>query len=197
MCFSFKKIINKEKGFTLVELMVSVGIFVFMTALLLSKYGSFNQGILLTNLAYDVALTIRTAQSYGLNVKSRSRTLDQFEGAFGVYFDTNNSGTPAPNTQIILFADVNGNNKYDSGEQVLKYLIKKGVVVSELYYNSNISINTINIIFKRPDPKALIFKNTDTNINDVIDVVTISLKTPDNSIRKIYVRSTGQVGVVN
>ena len=60
----------KNKGFTLVELLVSISIFVFMTALVVSRYAAFNQGTLMTNLAYDIALTIRTAQTYGLSVKS-------------------------------------------------------------------------------------------------------------------------------
>jgi prepilin-type N-terminal cleavage/methylation domain-containing protein len=61
---------HQQKGFTIIELVVSVAIFAFMTAFLVARYGTFNQGVLLTNLAYDVALTIRNAQSYGLNVKS-------------------------------------------------------------------------------------------------------------------------------
>ena len=59
-----------NKGFTLIELLVCITIFVIMTALLLFKYGNFNQSVLLTNLAYDTALTIRTAQNYGLSVKA-------------------------------------------------------------------------------------------------------------------------------
>jgi prepilin-type N-terminal cleavage/methylation domain-containing protein len=55
------KINLKNKGFTLVELMVTVGIFTIISGLLLARYSNFNQGIILTNLAYDIALTIRSA----------------------------------------------------------------------------------------------------------------------------------------
>ncbi len=192
MYSSFKKKIDSGKGFTLVELLVSVSIFVFMTALLLSKYGSFNQGILLTNLAYDVALTIRTAQSYGLNVKSKSRTADEFEGSFGVHFDKTASGSPAKNTQIILFADVGTvANSYDTEDVIMStYNIKRGSVVSELTVLAT-SKSTLDLVFKRPDPKAMIHNDVNN------DVATIELKTSDGSTKKIYVRNTGQIGVVN
>ena len=48
---------------------MTVAIFIFMTALVVANYGSFNDGTLLTSMSYDVALALRGAQSYGLNVK--------------------------------------------------------------------------------------------------------------------------------
>src|ERR1035437_4022736 len=96
-------------GFTLVELMVTVGIFLFMTALVVAKYGSFNDGTLLTSMSYDVALTLRSAQSYGLNVQSYN-SQNLFNYPYGIHF----SSAAGSNNQMILFADVNVNNIYDS-----------------------------------------------------------------------------------
>ncbi len=59
-----------SRGFTLIELVISIAIFVIMTALVVAKYGNFNQGALLTDTAYDIALVLHTAQSYGLSVKN-------------------------------------------------------------------------------------------------------------------------------
>ncbi|MDE2188747.1 MAG: type II secretion system protein, partial [Patescibacteria group bacterium] len=77
-------------GFTLIELMVTVGIFVFMTALLVARYGSFNNGEILTSMAYDVALALRNAQAYGLNVQGYNNS-NSFNYPYGIDFDTTSS----------------------------------------------------------------------------------------------------------
>lgn len=40
-----------------------------MTALVMARYNDFYSGTLFKNLAYDIAITIREAQSYGISVK--------------------------------------------------------------------------------------------------------------------------------
>ena len=102
-------IARSKKGFTVIELVISVAIFVFMTALMIAKYSNFDQSVLLTDVAYDTALTIRTAQAYGTSVKGAGTTVVSFQNAYGVHFDT---GSP---TQMILYADTNGNGRYDAG----------------------------------------------------------------------------------
>src|ERR1035437_8782416 len=110
-------------GFTLVELMVTVGIFLFMTALVVAKYGSFNDGTLLTSMSYDVALTLRSAQSYGLNVQSYN-SQNLFNYPYGIHF----SSAAGSNNQMILFADVNVNNIYDSADNppITTYTLARG-----------------------------------------------------------------------
>lgn len=193
-----KKIFTFNKGFTLVELMISVGIFALITALLVAKYGTFNQGILLTNLAYDVALTLRTAQSYGLNVKSTPGGTDRYSNEFnlpyGVHFDKGISGTPAPNTQIIFFAD-NGDWQYTSSDQVIStYNIKRGSKIETICGGTdnahcNTTLNALDVIFIRPDPDAIMTGNA--------VYAEITLKSSDGGTKKVIVRRTGQIAVSN
>ncbi len=188
------------KAFTLVELMVTVGIFALMTALVLAKYGTFNKGILLTNQAYDVALLLRTAQSYGLNVKSKpgsggTNYSSDFTPAYGVNFSF--SATGAANTRIIFFADTNGNALYDSGEEISTYTLKRGTVVSLTCVGNSVAncllLPTaevpLSITFKRPDPDAHI-----NNLTGYADAV-IGLTSSDGGTKKIIVTSTGQISV--
>ena len=70
--YTLNPIPSRSGGFTLIELIVSVAIFVFMTALVVAKYGNFNQSVLMTDLAYDIALTLRTAQTYGVSVQGQA-----------------------------------------------------------------------------------------------------------------------------
>lgn len=81
---------HKIAGFTLVELMVAVGIYILMAALLFANQNKFNHSLSFSNLGYDVALTIRQAQTYGFAVQGENNTSNgatSFSNAFGVHFD--------------------------------------------------------------------------------------------------------------
>ncbi len=195
MKLKFNKQNNITKGFTLIELIVSIAIFAIMTSLLLSKYGNFNQGILLTNLAYDVALTIRNAQSYGLNVKSSDRASNLFDYPYGVHFDANNE-------VFTFFADVNSNGDYNNpGDTIVSDTrIKRGSQIGNLCLGTSVNctpVSKLNIIFKRPDPNALFNAKTAANADVTGNYAEITLKANDGSIKVVVVRSTGQIAVNN
>lgn len=197
------KVNLKKKGFTLVELMVTVGIFTIITGLLLAQYAGFNRGIILTNLAYDIALTIRSAQSAGINVKSvpmGSGFSGEFNYPFGVYF-TDNS------TSFISFADSNYDDntdigRYNSGEEIATTNIKRGSRISDICAGTesacNNNISELNIVFKRPDPIAHIVSVDPTNGNRITTenpYAEITVSSVDGTTRQVIIRSTGQISV--
>lgn len=195
------KIKNFCKGFTILELVISIAIFAIMSALLLARYGTFNQGILLDNLAYDIALTIRNAQSYGLNVRSSSRTANLFDKPYGVHFDINDP------THFIFFVDTGGYGVYNPNidldndgnpDQILsKTTITRGSKISALCVNScsaGTPVTSVDITFKRPDPNAIIKINGRTDIYNSDTDITI-MAVDGQTIKRITVRSTGQVTV--
>jgi prepilin-type N-terminal cleavage/methylation domain-containing protein len=189
------------KGFTILELVISIAIFAIMSALLLARYGTFNQGILLDNLAYDIALTIRNAQSYGLNVRSSSRTANLFDKPYGVHFDINDP------THFIFFVDTGGYGVYNPNidldndgnpDQILsKTTITRGSKISALCVNgcsAGTPVTSVDITFKRPDPNAIIKINGRTDIYNSDTDITI-MAVDGQTIKRITVRSTGQVTV--
>lgn len=192
------------KGFTLVELMVSVAIFAMMTALVVVKYGSFNQSVLLTNLAYDVALTIRTAQTYGLSVKAPTDSSPTFSSAYGVTIGTDTiacAGANSDSQQFLMFADTypssTGNAICDSNDILTStYAIKRGGSVSQVCAGAGsctLGAGRLDITFKRPDPHATICFNGASSCGHTY--AEIVLKASDNSTRKIIVRSNGQITI--
>ncbi|MFA6552210.1 MAG: type II secretion system protein [Candidatus Paceibacterota bacterium] len=96
-------------GFTIVELIVSIAIFVIMTGIILVNYGQFGQKILVTNLAYDIALSIREAQVYGMSVKESDLDANSptFSSGYGINFI---GGTPT--RSYVLFADKDNGGVY-------------------------------------------------------------------------------------
>ena len=206
-----------SRGFTLIELLICVVIFIIMTALLVAKYGNFNQSTLLTDTAYDIALVLHTAQSYGLSVKNAGAlgTAANFQTAYGVDFNTSSTGdycgSPAANANNIeLFADTGPSLSPDrvcgNGDTpVNSYAVTRGATISCLYAgappsgstsidcsSSQNKVGQLDITFLRPNPDATICGGG--NCNNTYGQIT--LMASDGSLRTIGVYQNGQI-VVN
>lgn len=170
-----------NRGFTIVELMVSVAIFVVMTSLVMAKFGNLNQGTLLTDTAYDIALTLRTTQSYGLSVKNAGGLGGvNFSLPYGLNFNQSATADPcgATQTSIKLFADNHetAGQSFNGGCRsvdlpVSTYALTRGATIKNICVTANnfcpkdASGNTIynttelSVSFQRPNPDALICPN--------------------------------------
>ncbi len=195
---------SMRSGFTLVELLVSVAIFALMTALVVAKYGAFNQSIFLTNLAYDVALTVRTAQTYGLSVKSTATTgtYSSPTYAYGVTIGTDSiscAGSSSNATQFLMFTDIGTtpNAICDAGDTLVStYALKRGATVYQVCAGGSSCTpgsGRLDVTFKRPDPKATICFNSSCTHS----FAQIVLKAPDGTTKAVEIRSTGQISVTD
>lgn len=181
---------SSVKGFTLIELMVSIAIMAFIVGVALINHGKFNNTIALTNLSYEMALSIREAQVYGVSVRSfGSVTPTQY----GVWF----YGNP---TQYILFADTNGNNVFDSGEAVETAQITQGNYISNFCAEkSGVStcygtLSGLSVLFKRPNPDAVVV-GVSGGSPSLYESAKIEVSSKDGSKRCVSVLPTGQVSV--
>lgn len=195
---------SNNKGFTLIELLVAIAIFTVMTSILVVKYGGFSEGMTLTNLAYDIALTLREAQSYGINSSdagSLTGSPGQFNTAYGVYFNTGNK------TRFTLYgdydaADTGGRVGYSGGAESIRAMtMKQGNKIDFLCVRQGsgscaININIVDIQFKRPDPSPVIYAGTNaTSLTKNWDYAEIRIVSPNGSYRKVVVRTSGQISV--
>lgn len=184
--------------------MVSVSIFAFMTTFLLAKYGNFNQSIFLTNLAYDVAIAVRSAQAYGLNVRDQAGTGGgEFGISYGVYLEADSTGSSAGSKKFILFSEPKDDTKtYTTGgnssdTEIQRFDIKRNMFVSEIRLSNNCSggvtsVSNVSVVFTRPDPSASIKSGS-----NVYNCAQIVLQSPDETKMSVIVRKTGQISVEN
>ena len=176
------------RGFTLIELLVVLAIIVILSAIVLTSQSTFNKTIVLANTAYDVALTLRATETYGIGNRAVGSTAN-----VGYGLDFQNT-TPKSFT---LFADVYpaigstgpfchapigpasgpgavpGNCVYDQGqgEKVTDYTLGNGITINDFcgYSPTNQSWSCANsgnqklakldIVFSRPNPDPSIMMN--------------------------------------
>jgi prepilin-type N-terminal cleavage/methylation domain-containing protein len=202
----FKK--NLSKGFTLIELIVVLAIFAIITGIALADQGNLNSNILVSNLAYEIGLSIRQAQSYGVGVRAVSTT-GGFDGAYGVSFDVSK-----PN-RIILFNDLNGDNLYEDGEEdsELQVVNQQGnkIVATCVELDpgqkctKDTGVGLLTITFKRPNPEAVFTRASVDSDGNIIDGTMVNNATgpayivvntaSGNNCRVVTIQSTGQVSV--
>jgi prepilin-type N-terminal cleavage/methylation domain-containing protein len=188
----------KNQGFTLVELLVSIGIFTAVTAVAVFNHTQFNSSVLLTDLAYEVALSIRQAQFYGITVKQTSADPTKFTSGYGIHFDTGSNKT------YTLFEDVkNGGTPpnhvragADGDVDIETFKIEKGNTISKICLDGTTPCSNavVDISFVRPNPDAYIRANGNTST--AYAKAEVCILSPANIKRKVVVESTGQISVV-
>lgn len=184
------------KAFSLVELLVVISIFSLISLVILANHSRFNSSVLLTSLSYDIALSIRQAQVYGLSVRGfdPGTGVNTFQVGYGLRFNSTGSYT--------FFADTNKSKTYDSGDTVLStytlshtHSIKRFCATTaeqvEVCSDSG-ALPELDVVFYRPDPDAIISAGGATRYSSAKIVVTSGSQT-----RTVVVASTGQISVQN
>lgn len=191
---------KKNAGFTLVELMVTITVMLIITSVSLFNYTEFNSVTMTNNLAYDIALAVRQAQSYGIAVRANSNnTQADFDIAYGIHFSKSN------NVLVFnLFADTSSEGKYDIGEELQEYKLLQGTSIEKVCITDGGCLTSdsgqyIDILFKRPDPESKISYNIERDLERVgvaDKTVTITIENATKNLRKnIIVYPTGQLSI--
>ncbi len=178
-------------GFTLVELLISISIFTLITTVSVFNYSAFNSSVGLTNLAYEIALSVRQAQFYGITVK-QSTTSGNFDSGYGVHFEKDSAS-------YTLFEDRDVDHIYDgTSEDLERYTIQKGNRISKLCTHTTVlacDLDSLDLTFVRPNPETFIARNGLTSSLYTSQKAIVCLASPKGEVRKVVVEATGQISV--
>ncbi len=203
-----------NKGFTLIELMMSVAIMMLVSAVVIYNHQKFNDNLEITNLAYTVALSLRQAQVYGMSVQGLiegDSEEERFGVAYGVHFDMDHP------TSYIFFADTNHDGRYGGDEDncsagssggdlcLEKVTIGRGNQLGALCENSTAGTScystnrAIDVTYKRPEPdgnfKSSLSNGTPNSV--VISDVIVRIVSPGGRSKDISAYTTGQIAITN
>jgi len=199
----FRRPARLSRAFTLIELLVVTGIIVIISTIILANNNRFGGVVLLENLAYDVALSIRQAQVYGISVaRFQSNT---FSAGYGVHFDLSSPDT------YVLFADaIQANGLYDcpqpgtnNCELVETTTLSTGYNIYNLCETPSSGVETcgiskIDVVFKRPEPDAWISASGVSCINNngtCGESARVLLQSPHGDHMSVVIYANGQISV--
>jgi prepilin-type N-terminal cleavage/methylation domain-containing protein len=205
---------NRKRGFTLAELVVTMGIVVTILTIVLLNQSNYTDGAALGGLTDEVSSAVTQAQVYGISVKELGTGSNDFSASYGVEFRLPEAG--GTYDAYILFADrLNGgvkNMQYDSGwscptdslsECLSKIPITRGNKIKEICTirtggNDICNIDKVDISFARPATEAQIkFFNNGGNPYSPANIVgvKITFESPKGLNKSVLVYTTGQVSV--
>jgi type II secretory pathway pseudopilin PulG len=198
----------RVRAFTLVELMVSLGVVIVLTTILLYRYPETAVRLTLVNASHTAALLVREAQVRGSAIDSVNSSL----GGYGVYV-----ALAQPN-KFVLFGDLVtsaigpygvaiGNGLFESASPnetkttttlPSRYVISKLCVGSGFPFTcnsaNNPAITSLTISFTRPNPVPSIYVN---NTGTTQPAACIELRSPQaplsGHVRSVQVYSSGMI----
>lgn len=174
--------ISRSRAFTLIELVVTVGIFAIISTVIITRNSQFDEEIFLSDMAYDVALSVRRAQSYGINVHGSAGSFDH---PYGIYF-TNAT------TTYKFFVDTDDDGFYDDPDELIEtYTLGRGTSIGPLCDPASktpCDLENLTVIFRRPEPDAIIQQGT-------LSRAVVGINAPRGGQRYVYIESTGQFSI--
>lgn len=187
----------KNRGFTLLEMVVVLTIFLITTVIVLSNFKGFSRKSSLDLLAQEMSLVIRQAQVYGIATKFQDTGGVKDFPSYGIYINVVNP------THFILFADQNDSGKYEASDvQLEQFNLYGGARIKDLLDENDNPLPRINgginvaMVFRRPAVETLFncLPVCPSPSQIKIQIEDAGLNNPNNT-RNIVVWKTGHIYV--
>lgn len=186
----------QNRGFGLVELLVTFSILVLVLGSVLVRQDSFNSAVLLRNEAYEIALHAREVQMYAVSILSSA---DAYRGVYGLYFDKTGTNKYSYKT----YRDTDNDSYYSPAEEFgVQGKIDPRFEIGDIrIIDSSGAVNSrdyVAVIFQRPNFDARFFRGVGAG-NEISNVssleVDLIVRSDSSKKRTIEITKTGQITV--
>ncbi len=176
---------KKSKGFTLIEILVSVGIIILLTALIFPSYKSGEAQFVLDRSANKLAQDLRRAQEMAMSMKEENCNGVKANG-YGIHFNISWKDAEG-NYYYKLFANCNNNHHRDNNDKDLEEIkLERGIEINNLFPADNFSI-----LFVPPDPCVWI----NSQSSGIEAQIVLARKDNPSEKRTIKINNSGLIEV--
>lgn len=191
---------KENRAFTLVELLVVLGLMSLFSTLFVGGYMSFRDELAMSRYAQGIASAFRKAESGSIVAAAESYTSPEaFPGGYGIYTDLDTMPR-----KFYFFKDIDPdgagpqqpNGRYDAGERIRAISLPNQITIIKTFLydasSSEVAKKPLSLLFHRPDPTLIAYKDTTLL---AASHYGIRIQSSSGSARTIHVWSTGQIYV--
>lgn len=166
------------RGFTLVEFLISMGIIVVLSSVIILGKTSEEKKLALQRMAYQISQDFRQAQEKSMGAEEEKSICGVQLGynRFGIHFNQGDN-------YYYLFVDCDGGNDYDNDEMLRKISLEREVKIENLT-----PLSPLDIVFEPPEPLTYI------NGAQWGAEAAITLKL-ESSTKKVKINSSGRIEI--
>lgn len=192
-----------NRGFSLIELVVTVGIIVIISTLILVNYPNLSEMHSIDRAARLVSIKIRDAETRAMSIKEDPTSSTARFPAYGVHFDLSSP------KNVMLFVDLNcsatatSNCKYESvsGDIIFETkIIPTNAVIKQICgnlksdpFNKNCNLISADIVFLRPTPSVFLKGADNLGTYDFSDIEVIISEARTSDKKMIGATQGGQI----
>jgi prepilin-type N-terminal cleavage/methylation domain-containing protein len=140
---------EKKSGFSLIEIIVSLGIVLIVLASVVPSYFLIRENLSLLRSSYKLSQDLQRAREMASSTRSLEGSVPY---GYGVFLRKGEE-------QYLIYADLNGNERYGAGDRVLETIELESNVYFKQLSDISLSIN-----FKSPDPVTKLSSNEDSTV---------------------------------
>lgn len=182
----------KEKGFTIIELIVTISIISVLLVVSIANFPNIKLQFALSRVTYTFAQNVRKAQGMALSgvPYKDSLGIEKPVDGYGIYVDIGSLG----NKKYILYADkFPGNQEYDASDYVVDAVnlssSEPGIIIKEI---DGVLLNKASINFQKPDSDVEI---TDLESGQSSAQIVFAQDSDATKTRAVLVNTTGLIEV--
>ncbi len=145
---------TNTKGFTLVELMISLGIIVAISGITLFQYRTYSNKTTIRGLTHEVALGLREAQVNATNGKEFAPGTNEFRLQYGIHFVKGAAGAAST---FNMYADRNRDNiLLTTGAAATNELLAQNTLRKGYSFSICVKNNEADVACVTPAPTQLV-----------------------------------------